>query len=61
MKRIVMTMMVFLLVGPIYLQAGIWTDEFDKKALDKAWEFRDRREKKHQSGGQRRISAHDES
>ena len=45
MKRIVMTMMVFLLVGPIYLQAGIWTDEFDKKALDKAWEFRDRREK----------------
>ena len=25
MKRIVMTMMVFLLVGPIYLQAGIWT------------------------------------
>ena len=61
MKRIVITMMVFLLVGPIYLQAGIWTDEFDKKALDKAWEFRDRREKKHQSGGQRRISAHDES
>ena len=61
MKRMVMTMMVFLFVGPIYLQAGIWTDEFDKKALDKAWEFRDRREKKHQSGGQRRISAHDES
>ena len=45
MKRMVMTMMVFLFVGPIYLQAGIWTDEFDKKALDKAWEFRDRREK----------------
>jgi len=37
-------MMVLILCCPI-LQAGVWTDDFDKQALDKAWKFRDRREK----------------
>ena len=43
MKPIVI-MMVLILCCPM-LQAGVWTDDFDKQALDKAWKFRDRREK----------------
>ena len=43
MKPIVI-MMVLILCCPM-LQAGVGTDDFDKQALDKAWKFRDRREK----------------
>ena len=37
-------MMVLIMRFPL-LQAGVWTDDFDKQVLDKEWKFRDRREK----------------
>ena len=37
-------MMVLIMRFPL-LQAGVWTDDFDKQVLDKEWKFRDHREK----------------